>query len=100
MMARLSLTISGTLLLLAALHAGANSTAEIRPANYDLPKQSRLFLVRNKGKYGFIDKNAKVVVPFVFDDAKIFSEGLAAVLVGDWWGYIDEDGHFILQPKF
>ena len=35
-----------------------------------------------------------------FDDAMSFSEGLARVLVGANWGYIDRNGEFLIVPKF
>ncbi|MCL2812319.1 MAG: WG repeat-containing protein [Clostridia bacterium] len=40
------------------------------------------------GTYGFIDTTGKEVVPCIFEDARSFSEGLAAVLVDEKWGYI------------
>jgi len=40
------------------------------------------------GAYGFIDTTGKEVVPCIFDNARDFSEGLAAVLVDGKWGYI------------
>jgi WG containing repeat len=76
----------GVLLLGFATHASATGYATIRPANHELTKQSGLFVAAKHSKYGFIDKNGKVIVPFQFDDAHIFSEGLAAVCVGGYWG--------------
>ena len=40
-------------------------------------------------KYGFIDKSGKLVIPAAYDMTNKFSEGLAAVKVGDRWGFID-----------
>jgi hypothetical protein len=37
---------------------------------------------------GFIDTTGKEVVPCIFEGARDFSEGLAAVLVDGKWGYI------------
>jgi hypothetical protein len=35
-----------------------------------------------------------------FDQAAGFAEGLAAVKVGDRWGYIDQTGRIVIQPRF
>ena len=55
-------------------------------------------------KYGYVDANGKVVIELQYDGAQSFSEGLAAVRVGDWsdgkWGYIDEKGKTVIAPQF
>jgi hypothetical protein len=44
------------------------------------------------GKWGYIDTRGHVIVNPQFDDARPFSEGMAAVLIrdhqADKWGYI------------
>ena len=40
------------------------------------------------GKRGFIDKTGHYVINPQFDGASSFSDGLAAVRIGDKWGYI------------
>ena len=42
---------------------------------------------------GFITPDGKVAVDFRFDRVQPFSEGLAAVRIGDRWGFIDRGGH-------
>jgi len=53
-------------------------------------------------KWGFIDKNFKVVIPCNFD--KIYHEGFnngyCAVQVGDKWGFIKPDGSYKFQPTY
>src|SRR4029077_6422686 len=39
-------------------------------------------------------------IPAAFNDAKPFSEGLAAVQVGDKWGFIDKEGRQVIPPQF
>ena len=65
------------------------------------------FPVKQNGKFGYIDKTGKIVIPPQFDSVVIaqeqgssFTEGLAAVQVGDKWGYIDKSGKFVIPPKF
>ena len=49
---------------------------------------------------GYIDSTGKTIIPLRFDDARGFSDGLAAVQVGGQWGYIDTLGTFVIQPQF
>jgi len=60
-----------------------------------------LALISSNGKWGFIDKNCKEVVPCnYYDYALEFSEGLAAVRIGDdengRWGYINKLGNVVI----
>lgn len=55
--------------------------------------------VESEKKYGFIKSNGKWVITPEFDKACDFSEGLAAVLIGEHWGYIRMDGTFAISPK-
>jgi hypothetical protein len=50
-------------------------------------------------KFSFIDRSGRVVTGG-YQQAKDFSEGLAAVAVGEKWGYIDKKGQVIIEPKF
>ena len=50
-------------------------------------------------RWGFIDKNGKVVVTPSFDDVRRFSLGLAPVQVGNAWGYIDKAGKYVWNPS-
>jgi WG containing repeat len=55
-------------------------------------------------KYGYLDTTGKFQIPPQFTNARPFSEGLAAVKVGDGteglWGYIDRTGKFAIRPQF
>jgi hypothetical protein len=35
-----------------------------------------------------------------YDGCGTFSEGLIAVRVGDLWGFVDDDGRFVIPPRF
>lgn len=52
------------------------------------------------GRYGYIDRNGRTVIPHRFDFAREFTEGLASVRTGDSWGFIDRAGNFALEPSF
>ncbi len=52
------------------------------------------------GLWGYVDTNGLVVIEPQFQQAYLFSEGLAKVKVGNRWGYIDNSGNLIIQPRF
>ena len=68
------------------------------------------------GSYGYVDSIGNVVIACQFDDAKEFSEGLAAVLSRDGnvseggvfgplsltlkWGYVDTTGLTVIPCQF
>lgn len=47
-------------------------------------------------KVGFIDKTGKPVVPAIYDDATVFSEGVAGVHA-DHWKYVDRTGKTVFE---
>ena len=53
-----------------------------------------------KEKYGFVNKVGNVMINPQFEDALLFSEGLAAVAQNDKWGFIDKSGKFVINPQF
>lgn len=50
--------------------------------------------------YGYRNKQGVIVIPFQFEDATDFHEGIAAVSIGGRWGFIDKEGKFIANPIF
>jgi WG containing repeat len=67
-----------------------------------LPKQNdAIFPVWDKdGKEGFIDVNGNVVIKPQFEAVGEFSEGLAPVMIGDKWGYINRKGKVLIAPRW
>jgi hypothetical protein len=59
-----------------------------------------LSLVGKDKKHGFVDKNGKLVVPLIYDEALTFSEGMAAVMQNFKWGYIDSTGKTIVELQY
>lgn len=84
------------------------------------PAYPPLFLVKKDGKQGYIDAQSKLAIPFQFDAANDFSEGLASVCIGPCkfvkddpkadvsfeqtfqgtYGYINSDGKMVINPHF
>lgn len=57
--------------------------------------------VMKDGKWGFVDGDGKVVVEYQYEMAQSFANGMAAVMVGEKWGYISaEDFEMKIQPAF
>ena len=52
------------------------------------------------GKWGFVDKNFKFVIPPQFDLAFEFSEGRAPVSINQKWGFIDVSGKLVVPAKY
>lgn len=52
------------------------------------------------GKYGFVDKNFKFVIPPQFDLAFEFSEGRAPISLNRKWGFIDVSGKLVVPLKY
>lgn len=59
-----------------------------------------LWPVEQGDKWGYIDRSGRLVIPFQFDYASGFSEGLAAVGIKEKTGYIDAAGKLVIPAKF
>jgi len=77
------------------------------------PFSEGLAACRIDGKYGFFDRQGKLVIPPRYDEASDFREGLAAVGVDTGsrpypkadhtskvYGFIDKNGREVVQPTF
>ncbi len=50
--------------------------------------------------WAFVNRAGEVVIPGPFDEARPFSDGLAAVRVGHRWGFVDSEGREAIPPRF
>ena len=66
----------------------------------DVCKGEYIAYQSDKGKWGFVDKKGKVVLKPVYDEAKSFSNGLAAVKTGDSWGFINDKFEEVIKAQF
>ena len=78
-------------------YAGAIKPQELALADGLYPVANSL---GENAKYGYIDKSLRLAIPLIFDGARDFSDGLAAVEKGGKWGYIDETGVTVLPFDF
>ena len=64
-------------------------------------------------KFGFVDAADEVVIPLIYDDARSFSDGMAAIAYGEWsldewevprftgkWGFINEGGNEVIPAIY
>lgn len=52
------------------------------------------------GGWGFIDKRGAFVIPPRYENADMFSEGLAAVQQGGKWGFVDPRGNLVIPARY
>lgn len=78
------LLISAILLIFSSLYA------------QDVPGPSK----NSSGKWGYTNKSGTVVVSYQYDDARTFSNDMAAVKKSGLWGYISVDGTVAIEPKY
>ncbi len=52
------------------------------------------------GSCWFINKSGNAAISEAYEEALPFSEGLAAVKLGNSWGFIDHTGKIIVDPRF
>lgn len=70
------------------------------------PKKEKIYAVeplipyRRGSKWGFCTVEKRLVVDFLYDEVKVFKEGLAAVKKNGKWGYIGETGNEIIGCKY
>ncbi|HEX8564620.1 MAG TPA: WG repeat-containing protein [Pyrinomonadaceae bacterium] len=75
-------------ILFVGIHAQNNQSEVFRP-------------IQENGKWGYVDKNGKVVIQPQFYWAEEFSEGLAAFENDEGLhGYVDVTGKIVIEPKF
>lgn len=60
-----------------------------------------LFVSKKDGKYGFVDKDGKVVVDYIYDDATEQNNyGFAGINKDGKWGSIDSKGNVVQEPIY
>ncbi len=62
--------------------------------------ETQLFPVVKDGKYGYINIKGELAVPYMYDDAHYYFEGLAAVKQGTKYGFINPNNKMIIEPQF
>lgn len=64
-------------------------------------QNNNLFLSKKDGKYGYINREGKLVVDYTYEDAQELNEhGYAAVKKDGKWGAIDKTGAVVVNCKY
>lgn len=67
----------------------------------DIFNSHTLFISKKNGKYGFVDKDGKVIVDYIYDDAtQQNTYGYVAVKKDGKWGAIDQKGNVVQEPTY
>ena len=53
-----------------------------------------------EGKWCFIDKNGKLKSDKRYDGARSYKNSMAAVKIGDKWGFINEAEEVCIEPEY
>ena len=76
-----------------------NFKLEEKPSS-EILTANTIYLSKKDGKYGFVDKSGKVIVDYIYDDAKEQNTcGYAAVKRDGKWGCINQAGVEIVSPS-
>src|SRR5262245_7503339 len=51
-------------------------------------------------RWGYVNRSGDLVIATQFEQAKPFSEELAAVQTGGKWGFIDKAGRVVIEPQY
>ncbi|MGB3465876.1 MAG: WG repeat-containing protein, partial [Cyclobacteriaceae bacterium] len=68
--------------------------------NTKLSFNSQYSVVRNNVKFGFIDLTGREIASPQYAAARNFSNRLAAVKVGDKWGFINDRNEMAIEPQY
>ena len=64
----------------------------------EILKSNSIFLKKQDGKYGYVDKEGNVIIDYIYDDAKEQNAyGYAAVKKDGKWGAIDTKGNIVSE---
>src|SRR5450830_2178046 len=55
---------------------------------------------RKGDKWGFCNRDRKMVIPTVYDSVYLFSEGLAPVHLNSKWGFVDTKGTMVIPAVY
>lgn len=67
----------------------------------EILSSNTLYVSKKDNKYGFVDKDGKVVVDYIYDEAQEQNVyGYAAINKDGLWGAIDSTGKVVVEPKY
>jgi hypothetical protein len=91
-----------TLMMMVAVSCWLPAAAQKWAKEYDFVNDCvcGTSLVKKAGKYGFVNKEGKILVPLIYDEASTMNEGYAPVRKGTIWGFVDSTGKVLVEPQY
>ena len=62
--------------------------------------KSELWAVRKDNKWGYINRNGKVIISLHFDYVSLFNDNRARIKINNKWGYINITGELVIKPFY
>lgn len=59
-----------------------------------------LALINYQGRFGYVDKYARIVIPFIYDEATNFSNGISKTKIRGAWGSIDLKNNTVVRHMY
>jgi len=59
-----------------------------------------LAAVKAGGKWGFVDREGRVLIACQYDEVSSFKEGLCAARIKNKWGYLEPTGNWAISPQY
>jgi hypothetical protein len=56
--------------------------------------------IEQNGKWGYAGQDGRLIISAQYDEARIFSDGLAAVKMQGKWGFIDKTGQLVIPLSY
>jgi hypothetical protein len=76
---------------------GMSNTNDDRPMQFT---EGLLCVMNDKALCGYVNTKGKFVIAPAFDNARAFSQGVAAACKDNKWGLIDKHGAWLLKPQY
>ncbi|OVE77673.1 hypothetical protein BVX98_02105 [bacterium F11] len=80
-------------------HSTVGQKAKIPRGTY-LEFRNGLASVDVRGRYGYINKQRRIVIPLIFQFGMRFVDGVAAVKMKNQWGFINTKGETLVSPRY
>ena len=91
--------IAGFVFLVVTVSA-CNKSEPVTRSSADADPNAELFLVREEGKWGYMNQDGHLAIGPYFDRAWPFSGNRALVEVDGLLGYIDREGDLVIKPQY
>jgi len=89
-----------SLTYIVTLSLPASVAATAAPSVTTTDEEVEYTIFSENDKYGYKDKNGRIIIPAKYDNAWWFSEGLAAVKINGKYGFIDKNDRLVIPANY